>query len=380
MHLFISAGEPSGDLHGANLVRALRSRHPDVRITGFGGERMRAAGADLLFPLTDLAVMGVRRVVANLRTFFRLADQARTHFETERPDAVVLIDYPGFNFALAKRAHAAGIPVYYFVPPQIWAWRTGRVKKVRQWCDTVLTALPFEETWYRDRGVNTRYVGHPYFDELAAQRPDPGFLAAQRSRAGPVVALLPGSRCQEVTANLPLMLAAAARVHAARPDGRFLVASFNEEQAALARALAGKGGLPLEIHAGRTPEIIERAESCIAVSGSVGLELMYRLKPTVVVYRMGRLFHWLILRLIHVKYMSLVNLLAGEEVYPEFAPAREAEPIAEPILRWLNNPVARAAVVGKLQELKDRVAVPGACERAAEVLLAGNRSSGKVAA
>ena len=132
MHLFLSAGEPSGDLHGANLIRAVRARDPAARVSGFGGRRMLAARADLLFPLTDLAVMGLVRVLANLRTFFRLGRQAEAFFHTDRPDAVVLIDYPGFNFALAKRAHAAGIPVYYFVPPQIWAWRSGRVRKVRR--------------------------------------------------------------------------------------------------------------------------------------------------------------------------------------------------------------------------------------------------------
>src|SRR5439155_26903565 len=179
MHVFISAGEPSGDLHGANLIRALQARSPGIRISGFGGERMQAAGAGLLFRLTDLAVMWFAQVLFRIRTFVRLARQAQTHFETTRPDAVVLIDYPGFHFALAKRAHAAGIPVYFFVPPQLWAWAGWRVKKVRKWFDGVLTALPFEEDWYRQRGVNTRHVGHPYFDELAEQKLDADFLAKE---------------------------------------------------------------------------------------------------------------------------------------------------------------------------------------------------------
>ncbi|HJZ55678.1 MAG TPA: lipid-A-disaccharide synthetase, partial [Gemmataceae bacterium] len=297
MHLFLSAGEPSGDLHGANLIRAILRRQPTAQLVGFGGERMRAAGAELLFPLTNLAVMGFRRVIANLPTFFCLAAQADEYFRTHRPDAVVLIDYPGFHFALAKRAHAAGIPVYYFVPPQIWAWRTGRVKKVRRWFDTVLTALPFEEQWYRSRGVKTRYVGHPYYDELAAQKPDPAFLAAERAKPGRVVGLLPGSRNQEVSANAPLMLAAAKHIRAVRSDVRFLVAGFNEPQAAMVREMARSSGLPVEMHVGRTPEIIELSRACVAVSGSVGLEMLYRLKPAAIVYRMGRIFNWLIHRL-----------------------------------------------------------------------------------
>src|SRR5262249_37274429 len=133
MKLFVSAGEPSGDLHGSNLVRALRASNPQTTITGFGGAKMASAGAELLFPLPELAVMGISRVLRPIPTFFRVADLAERHFRAHRPDAVVLIDYPGFHFHVAKRAHALGIPAYFFVPPQLWAWRRGRVRKVRKW-------------------------------------------------------------------------------------------------------------------------------------------------------------------------------------------------------------------------------------------------------
>jgi lipid-A-disaccharide synthase len=371
MHLFLCAGEPSGDLHGANLVRALKAHNSSVRVTGFGGPKMRAAGAELLFDLTSLAVMGFVRVLKHLRTFFRLARQAQDHWAGDRPEAVVLIDYPGFNFALAKRAHAAGIPVYYFVPPQIWAWRTGRVKKVRRWFDGVLTALPFEDDWYRSHGVATHYVGHPYFDELAAQRPDAAFVAAERAAGGPVVGLLPGSRDQEVTANLPLLVGAAARVAAERPDARFRVAAFNDAQAAVCRAAFAGAGLPVEVLVGRTPEVIALATACVAVSGSVGLELMGRHVPTVVVYRMNQLMYRIVRRLLKVPFVSLVNLLARAELYPEYKTwTDDPRPITEHLLRWLNDPAARDAVVGRLRELTAREARPGACDRAAVFLLA----------
>lgn len=377
MNLFFSAGEPSGDLHGSNLIRALRSRRPDLHLTGFGGPKMAAAGAELLFPLTDLAVMGFRRVVRHLPTFFRLGDRAERYFRTSRPDALVLIDYPGFNFALAERAQAAGVPVYYFVPPQLWGWRRGRVRKVRRWCDAVLTALPFEDRWFRSRGVRTHYTGHPYFDELARQQPDPGFLAGQRAKGGAVVGLLPGSRNHEVAANFGMMLAAAARVHAARPDARFLVAAFNDRQAAAAReAAAGFGHLPLEVHVGRTPEIIAAAAACVAVSGSVSLELMYRAKPTAIVYKASPVALWIARRVMNVPYITLVNLLAGEELFPELVTARDdPDWIAGHVLGWLNDPGRRSALVDRIAALRDRVAVPGACDRAADFLLAaaGNR-------
>lgn len=370
MKVFVSVGEPSGDLHGANLSRALLARNPKTHVIGFGGPRMAAAGADLLFPLTELAVMGLKRIARLLPTFFHLADRAEHCFRTEKPDAVVLIDYPGFNFHVAKRARRHGIPVYYFVPPQIWAWRRDRVRKVRRLCTAVITALPFEDEWYRSRHVRTHYVGHPYFDELAAQRLDPPFMAVQRGKAGVRVALLPGSRSQEIAANFADMLRAAGRIRAARPDVRFLIAAFNERHAATTRAMAAATGLPVEVHVGRTPEIIELADACIAVSGSVSLELMHRAKPTVIVYRVSRLLHWLARRFVKLPSITLVNLLAKEELFPEFmTPTDESERIAGHVLEWLNNPAKHEDVVCRIASLRDRVAVPGACERAAEFLL-----------
>lgn len=370
MKVFVSVGEPSGDLHGANLSRALFTRDPNIHIIGFGGPRMAAAGVDLLFPLTELAVMGLKRIVRLLPTFFQLADRAEHCFRTEKPDAVVLIDYPGFNFHVAKRARRHGIPVYYFVPPQIWAWRRDRVRKVRKLCTAVITALPFEDEWYRSRHVRTHYVGHPYFDELAAQQLDRGFLSEQRGKAGVRVALLPGSRSQEIAANFADMLRAAERIRAQRPDVRFLIAAFNERHAATTYAMAASTGLPFEVHTGRTPEIIELADACVAVSGSVSLELMFRAKPTVIVYRVSRLLHWLARRFVKLPSITLVNLLAKEELFPEFmTPADESERIAGHVLEWLNDPAKHEAVVGRIASLRDRVAVPGACERAADFLL-----------
>src|SRR4051812_14683276 len=147
MHLFLSAGEPSGDLHGANLVRALQRRDPSVRVTGLGGAKMTAAGVNVLFPLAKHAVMGFVRVLKHLRTFLRAARLAQDSWAADPPDAVVVIDCAGFNLPLAKRAHAAGIPVYYLMPPQVWAWRSHRVEKIRRWCAGVLTVLPFEDDW-----------------------------------------------------------------------------------------------------------------------------------------------------------------------------------------------------------------------------------------
>jgi lipid-A-disaccharide synthase len=370
MHVFISAGEPSGDLHGANLVRALRAKHPGIRITGFGGPKMRDAGAGLLYDLTSLAVMFIGAVIGKIRTFIGLAKQAEDHFRTERPDAVVLIDFPGFNFQLAKRAHAAGIPVYFFVPPQLWAWAGWRVKKVRKWFTGVLSALPFEDKWYRERGVNSHFVGHPYYDELANQKLDAAFLEDQRGKGGPILGILPGSRNQEVARNFPDMVKAMRSIHAARPDVRFLVASFNEGQRDAAAAMAKDSGLPIEFHLGRTPEIIELSECCLSVSGSVSLEMMYRLKPAVILYRLSTFIAAVRPLLLKAKFITLVNLLADRLIYPEFASRhdRSAETVPH-LLNWLNDPAARAACVEQLRAVRNEVGRPGACERAADFLL-----------
>jgi lipid-A-disaccharide synthase len=371
MHLFVSAGEPSGDLHGASLARAIRARHPDAKIVGFGGDKMAAAGVDVRYPLTRLAVMWLGRVLMHLPTFFRLAAQAKRYFETERPDAVVLIDYPGFHWHLAKRAKAAGIPVYYFVPPQLWAWAGWRVKKVQRNFTAVLTALPFEEEWYKARDVRTHYVGHPYFDELANQRVESSFVESERAKGGPIVALLPGSRGQEVSANFPTLLEAAKRIRAAVSTTRFLVAAFNEDHAAVCKNLAFMEGVPVEIHVGRTPEIIDLCTCCIAVSGSVGLELLHKAKPTVVVYRLGPVGMWVGRQFRMCRYISLVNLLAGEEFYPEYLTSKdESAAVAGHVTGWLTDDASRLKREGELRALRDRVAIPGACGRAAEFLSA----------
>jgi len=370
VRLFISAGEPSGDLHGANLAEVLRHRIPGVQIDGFGGPRMAEAGVNLLYPLTELSAMWFVETIRNLDKFIHLGVMAESYFRRERPDAVVLIDYPGFHWHVALRAKRYGIPVYYFVPPQLWAWAGWRVNKMRRNFKAVLTALPFEDQWYRERNVPTHYVGHPYFDEIAEQKLDPQFLAEQRAKPGEIVALLPGSRTQEVTFNFPMMVKAAQIVAAKRPGTRFLVASFKEKQAALAREMLEGSGLNVEIHVGRTPEIIELGLLCVAVSGSVSLELLSRLKPTIVVYKMSRSFRLIARQLIRVKYISLVNLLLDRGLFPEYPTAKdESAGVAADVLGWLEHPEQREAVVDELKLLRDRVAKPGAVERAADFLM-----------
>ena len=279
LRIFFSAGEPSGDLHAANLIRQLRARlsgtsppipaqehwqsqwhpasipdpqspillptqwHPrELEAVGYGGPQMAAAGCRLHADLTQLAVMWLARAIVNLPKFWDLASRADRYFRHHRPDAVVLVDYPGFNWWIARRAKVHGIPVFYYTPPQIWAWATWRVKKMRRLADHVLCSLPFEEAWFRQHGCNATFVGHPFFDEVRQQRLDAEFLAREGRRPGPLVTILPGSRTQEVSHNFRWLLKAAAAVHGAVPGARFAVAAFKPKHAEMARRWAAGTG------------------------------------------------------------------------------------------------------------------------------------------
>jgi lipid-A-disaccharide synthase len=381
MRLFISAGEPSGDLHAANLVRSIRAVVPEAEFTGFGGPQMARAGVDLIYPLTDLAVMWFAQVFQHLRTFFRLAKQAEDIFRDQKPDALVIVDYPGFHWHLARRAKKHGVPVIYFVPPQLWAWAGWRIRKVRRNVDLALCSLAFEPAWYRERGYESaEFVGHPFFDEVAHRRVDVDFLGEQQAHVGPTVAILPGSRTLEIQRNLPAMLRAAARVRAERGDVRFVVACLHGRHAALVRGTAERlhreaaaGRRPavldpaeLDVFVGRTPELIRLADLAWSVSGSVSLELMAEALPTVILYTIRKVDLWIARPFIRAKYITLVNLLADDEVMPEYLVDHDASPeLASWALKWLGDPEARAETTRRLEQLRDRVARPGATDRAA---------------
>jgi lipid-A-disaccharide synthase len=376
MRIFISAGEPSGDLHAANLIRSLRKVLPDAEFTGYGGTHMKQAGALLLYPLVDLAVMWFLNVFLNLVTFIRLIIKADRYFRDQRPDAVVVVDYPGLHWWIARRAKARGIPVIYFVPPQIWAWAGWRVKKIKKYVDLVLCSLPFEPDWYRARGYeNAIYVGHPYFDELKDRPLDASFLAIQRERSGDLISILPGSRTQEVLRNLPDMVRAAHKLAVQRPGVRFGIACLHERhrelaQQIVANVIAKEGanpGLDIEIHAARTPELIRLARVAWAVSGSVGLELLVETLPSVVLYKMRRFDLWLASFFIKARYISLVNLLAEAEIFPEYLTWRDCtDDLVRWCLLWLDDPAARDEARTALATLRYHVARAGASDRSAQ--------------
>ncbi|WP_165248354.1 lipid-A-disaccharide synthase [Paludisphaera soli] len=382
MKIFISAGEPSGDLHAANLIHAIRERAPDAEFVGFGGPKMTEAGATLLYPLVNLAIMWFLSVFLNIATFLRLLAQADRYFRDEKPDAVVLVDYPGFNWWIARKAHARGVPVFYFVPPQLWAWAGWRVEKVRRFVDMVLCSLPFEPAWYRERGYpNAVHVGHPYFDELCERDLDEKFTTSQEALGRPLLAILPGSRTLELKRNLPILARAAAKLTRSRPDVRFAVACLHEKHRTLSESIladaladAAVDGLPspdLEVFAGRTPELIRVADVAWSVSGSVSLELMMEALPTVILYKVRPIDLVIARPFIKAKYITLVNLLADSELMPEYLTSKDvSDDLVGHAEKWLGDPEAMARTTADLAALRYTAARPGATSRAAEAILA----------
>jgi lipid-A-disaccharide synthase len=387
MRIFFSVGEPSGDLHAANLIAELRKRTA-IDAFGLGGPKMNAAGCDLLRDMSDLAVMGLFPVLAKLPEFLRLKKQVQQSLDHSRPDAVVLIDYPGFNWHVARLAKERGIPVFYYGLPQLWAWATWRVKKVRRYVDHALCKLPFEEPWLRAQGVSATYVGHPYFDELRQQRLDETFVRQMKPSGSRLVTILPGSRNQEIKYNLPDLLRAAAKIQRECPDVHFAIASYNDRQADTARKMVESAGLPAEIHVSRTPELISAADCCLACSGSVSLELLYHAKPAVVTYRVGWLTYQVVRHLMNARYITLVNLLASQQplgraaatghsdettdtvVFPEFPTWRDcSDQIASHAINWLANESSRQQVIHRLQTLRNHLATGGASARAADYIV-----------
>ncbi len=405
MKLFFSAGEPSGDAHAAALIEKIREYAPETEFVGFGGPGMEKAGCRLLVDMTKLAIMWVFQAITNYFKFRGFLEQAKQYFMTEKVDAVILVDYPGFNWHVAKAAKERGIPVYYFMPPQVWSWAQWRVKKMRRFVDGVLCPLPFEMRWFEEHGCECTYIGHPFFEEIRRKKSDPAFLESfyESYGDGPVLTILPGSRNQEVKANLDEMILAVEYVRSVCPNIRPAIAAFSTMHAEYIQERLKELGLTIPIFVGRTTELIRAAECCIAVSGSVSLELLACNKPTVVYYRVGSLPLFIQRLFRRTRYITLVNLLAVDREYdaetgrtpvfyeksmsvipaepspadrdrmlfPEFLTAKDrSKDAAAYLIHWLSDPAKLARQKRRLAELlrtADRIDSP--LDRAARVLV-----------
>jgi len=377
IRLMVVAGEESGDAHAAALVRQLRRQAPSARFEFFGaaGERMRAEGVEPVVRDEDLAITGLLEIARALPRFAAAYRALRRAAVGRRPDAVILVDWPDFNLALARALKRRGLRVVYYISPQLWAWRAYRVRQVRRDVDLLLTILPFEKDWYAARGyAGAEFVGHPLAGQVVAREGRAEFCARHGlDPARPVVSLLPGSRRKEFERTLPVMLAAAARLARERPGAQFVVALAARrtpaEVAAVARAALGEANATLRIVGGQTREALAASDAAAVCSGTATLEAALLGTPLVVVYKESA-FNWHTLgRLISVEHYGLPNLVAGERVAPElmqndFTPDRLAAELAR-----LLEPEANAAARGRLREVAARLGEGGASERAAEAVL-----------
>ena len=324
MKFFFSAGEPSGDIHAAALIETIKKLASNAEFVGLGGPKMEQAGCRLVADMTQFAVMWLWQAVKRYFQFRQLLDAAKQVLIFENVDAVVLVDYPSFNWHIAKAAQDLDIPVVYFMPPQVWAWAQHRVHKMRRLVDLVLCALPFEWQWFKQHGCETAFIGHPFFEEIRKKQSDPEFLEKFYAQYGnaPVLTLLAGSRDQEVRANLNDMLSTVRRVQDKFPGVQPVFAAFNHKHAAMIQKRLAARKMSVPVFVNRTTELIRAADCCLAVSGSVSLELLACNKPTVICYRVG----WWGLQIQRffrrTRYITLVNLLGlsnrrGQSVFYE---------------------------------------------------------------
>ncbi len=369
--IMLVAGEASGDLHGATLCRALRSLAPQCRLVGMGGARMAAAGMDVLIDVTAAAVVGGTESISRWPLLVRTFRSLRARVAgAPRPSALVLIDFPEFNLRLARAARRAGVPVVYFVPPQIWAWRPGRVAEMRRVVSLVLAVLPFEAPLYRQAGVPVEFVGHPVLDALETA-PD---RETARRRLGLdestlVIGLVPGSRREEVARMLPLMREAAAHVVSQYPGARFLVA-LAPTIARQAIAAHTTGPPALEIVSDATYAVMRAADLLLVTSGTATLEAALLGTPMVVGYRLTPLSELIVSVLIRVPWMSLANLTLGWAAVPELsAKDLTSDGLAREALRLLADRDARDAQRRAFRELAARLGAPGVGVRAARHVL-----------
>ncbi len=369
--IFLAAGEASGDLHAAILVRALRRQRRDLEFFGVGGAQMEAAGVRLVLRSETLAVVGLSEVIERLpHVLAGLATTANALGELH-PDLFVPVDFPDFNFRLLPRAYRLGIPVVYYISPQLWAWRPGRARILRRFVRRVVAIFPFEEAFYRAHRVPAIWVGHPLVDLLRpAVAP-----AEERERLGlpridgPALALLPGSRRSEVRRIAPLLRRAAEIVAGARQAaGEATVTWIAGLAPGLSAADLDLPGIDIWLPGA---EALRAADFGIAASGTVTLEALLLERPAIVTYRLSPLTYALARRAVRVEHVAMANLVAGRRVLPELIQdAATPENLAEVALRWLRDPAVPAAAAAGLRDGRARLGPPGAADRAAAVLLA----------
>lgn len=368
--VLISCAEASGDLLASGVARTLKERDPSVRIVGIAGSRCREQGVKTRWDVSELSVMGIAEVLPKLRRIFQILDGLEQLAREERPDVALLVDAPDFNLRLAKRLKRLGIRVVFYVSPSVWAWRKGRLKTIARYVDEMCCILPFEVPWYRERGVLARFVGHPLLEH------EPDAVSVQSLRAellgsgeGPLLSLLPGSRRYEVDNLLPAMLGAARLLTERNPSLEVVLPLAPTIPRELVERHFSKAGFTPKVVDGRAREVLAGSDAAIVASGTATLEATLARVPMVVPYRASWLTALVFRLLVRARFISLPNILAGDEVVPELLQrAVTPEGLAARLEPLLGATPERARMVERLSAIRESLGAPGASTRVVEAL------------
>lgn len=363
--ILIIAGEASGDRHAADLVAELGKLLPEVKFTGIGGDAMAGRGVQLLYHIKQMAFLGFTEVVRHLPFIRRVFRELEAYLDTRQPAAVILVDYPGFNLRLAKLAHRKGIPVIYYISPQLWAWGEKRVEKIRKYVDLLLVIFKFEQDFYARFGIEAIFVGHPLADEIEISLTDKEFRAKHRlDSQKPIVALLPGSRQNEVKSLLPVML----KAYRQFPDAHRLEWVIGKTDTVPSHLYSRyvENRLPIKIISGDTHHLMKYAHLALVASGTATLETGYLKTPMVVLYKVYPLTYWIGKRLVKINNIALANIVCGETVVPELIQNQVTpENIVAEMEKFLGEEDYYRAIREKLSRIKNILGPPGAASRAA---------------
>ena len=364
----IIAGEASGDIHGARLVKAMKAHDPELEFFGIGGNALRDAGVDVRIDNARIAVVGFSEVFSKLNLLVRALRQAKQDLKKLSPALLILIDFPDFNLMVASAAKKLGIPVLYYISPQIWAWRTRRVKKIKKLVDHLVVIFPFEVSFYEKRDVPVTFVGHPLLDSTQA---GPVQRKSKTSSTQEIlVGLLPGSRDEEVARLLPTMVRAAEILSQKVRGIRFSIPVAHSVQTDIVENLVRGSTAKISVLSGRLRDVLNEAALIVTASGTVTLEAAIAQTPMIVVYKMSSLSYWLARYLVRVKHIGLANLVAEKSIVPELIQQdASAEEIAGQALKMIEDEKALEQMRLELGRVAERLGAPGASKRAAEVAM-----------
>ncbi len=368
--ILIIAGEVSGDMHAANLVRATRKLRPDIEWFGIGGPLMREVGVETLHDVGEMAVIGLAEVIRRYAFFKRVFDEILAVAEERKPDAVLLVDYPGFNLRLAAKLHARGIKTVYYVCPQVWAWHRERIPKMAKIIDHLITIFPFEAQHFAGTGLKVSFAGHPLVDAANTARSLP--TIALPWKGSKRIALLPGSRSQEIHRLLPVMWKAAAKLQKREPDSTFIIATPSETEIPVVQAtIRGlEGPVNCEIVPAQTREVLRQADAAIVASGTATIETALMRCPMVVIYKVNPVTYFLGKLLIKIDNIGMVNIVAEREICPELIQsAANPMAIANAISPLIDDTPQRQNMLKALDEACETLGHGGAAEHAAGIVL-----------